>query len=286
MKKLNVEAKKLYYHGFVLNEQELRRFNDLIHEQIKKENKGIVKNKFSIVFENGVVAETEDIEEIFSIENSGSEKITELELTSMIEDERKVKVEFTNANSNNISSEVSINYHISGITRDWVFITSSLLEERIKKIKRWNVNFSTKNKSFRFFMTLSFPIAILIAMMFSLLTGTRDKSKIIENIRTDYESGKLTEPIEALLRIHESTSAIDTETPLKYALITVGSIYIFIIFMYIYLIKFYSVYNFCWGDYLESFRKKESLRKTVNTVIIIGLIVSIVGGIIANYIGK
>jgi uncharacterized membrane protein YozB (DUF420 family) len=62
----------------------------------------------------------------------------------------------------------------------------------------------------------------------------------------------------------------------------IGSFIILSIFLIIYLYKLYPVYNFCWGDYLDVFNKKENARKTFNTVIIIGLIISIIGGLIAN----
>jgi hypothetical protein len=55
-----------------------------------------------------------------------------------------------------------------------------------------------------------------------------------------------------------------------------------------FLVLFYPTYNFCWGDYLDIFRRKESVRKFVIVVIFIGVIVSFIGGVLANYtkIGK
>ncbi|WFO15647.1 hypothetical protein M601_018140 [Cellulophaga baltica 4] len=286
MKKLNVEANKSFYHGFVLNEQELRRFNDLIQEQLKKESDKEIKNSFSVTFENGVVAESYDIEEIISLENSGSAKIVELKVISEIQDVRKIVVEFTNADSNNVSTEISIRYNISGLTRDWVFVTSSLLDERIKKIKRWNLNYNSKNRKSRLFISMSVPFTMAIALLFSIFIGGSQRDNTLKQIRADYESGKLTEPIEAFLRIQESSRSLDTTTPLKYAFFALGGFFTIILIFYFYILRLYPIYNFCWGDYSESFKKKESFRKTINTVVIIGLIISIVGGLIANYIGK
>lgn len=50
-------------------------------------------------------------------------------------------------------------------------------------------------------------------------------------------------------------------------------------------LKYYLVYNFRWGEYLEKFNKWESFRKTVFIVVVIGIVVSTIGGIIANYTG-
>jgi hypothetical protein len=50
-----------------------------------------------------------------------------------------------------------------------------------------------------------------------------------------------------------------------------------------FLILYYPTYNFSWGDYVDVFRKKESIRKFVIVVIFIGVIVSFVGGVLANF---
>ncbi|SEJ16183.1 hypothetical protein SAMN05192553_102696 [Cyclobacterium xiamenense] len=286
MKKLNVEANKAFYHGFILTEQELRRFNDLIQDQLKKESEGEIKNSFSVTFESGVVAETIDIEEIFSLENSGSAKIIDLKISSEITDSRKLVIEFTNANSSNVSTEISIRYNISGLTRDWVFVTSSLIEERIKKIRRWNINYNFKKTNYKLLMMLSMPFSLIIALMFELINGDYERQIAIEEIRNEYESGKLTEPIEAFLKINEIGQSLDSATALIYAFLTTGGLFIILLLVHWYLYALYPVYNFCWGDYLATFKKRESLRKTIDTVVIIGLIISVIGGIIANQIGK
>lgn len=286
MKKLSVESNKTFYHGFILNEQELRRFNDLFQEQLKKEIEGKIENTYSIVFENGVVAQTNDIEEILSLENSGSAKIIELQLTSEIKDKRLISIDFSNADSNNVRSDISIKYTISGLTRDWVFITSSLMDERIKKIKRFNLSLSSKSKKNKLFSTLFIPVTMLLVLTSTLFTTIGKSDRIIIDIRKEWEAGKLTDPIEALIKIQEGKNALDTFTPIKYMLMFFGGLILILIILFIYLSRLYPVYNFCWGDYLEVYKKKESARKTVNTVVIIGLIISVVGGLIANYIGK
>jgi hypothetical protein len=47
---------------------------------------------------------------------------------------------------------------------------------------------------------------------------------------------------------------------------------------------YYPAFNFCWGDYAEEFRKKESVRRFLLVVVLIGVIVSFIGGILANFI--
>ena len=49
-------------------------------------------------------------------------------------------------------------------------------------------------------------------------------------------------------------------------------------------VRFYPVFNFCWGDYTQEFQRKEGVRKFVLIVVILGLVVSFVGGILANLV--
>jgi hypothetical protein len=89
-----------------------------------------------------------------------------------------------------------------------------------------------------------------------------------------------------MLRIAESNASLESLTSMKYSFIIMGSAIIILLISYVYIKVLFPIHNFCWGDYLESFKRKESTRKTVNTVIIIGLIISTVGGILANWFGK
>lgn len=76
MNQLYVEANKSFRHGFVLPESELRRFIELIREQVKKINADPdLSFRYQLKFQNGVVAETDSIDSILSQENEGPEKL-------------------------------------------------------------------------------------------------------------------------------------------------------------------------------------------------------------------
>ena len=80
MKNIKVESSKNYYHGFVLNEQELRRIVQTCEEQfVKIKSDGQCFSKYEVRFENGVVAETISLDSIFNLENSGNIKGESLE---------------------------------------------------------------------------------------------------------------------------------------------------------------------------------------------------------------
>jgi len=285
MNKLKVRANKSYRFGFVLTEQELRRFNDLILDQVKKDNQEEIQVSYSLIYENGVVAQTHDIEEVISQENSGSAKILELSILISSKDKREVRLEFANIDSENVTENSSIKYSINALTRDWVFITSSILDERIKKIKRFSVSNAIGRKGFRQIFTLVIPLLFLIAIMIPAINGATNTESEWDNIRSEWESKELTDPVEAIIRIQELNYSLKQFAGIKYVVFGIGIIILIMFSFSFYLQKFYPACNFCWGDYIEEFKRKESIRKTINIVIVIGLIVSVLGGIIADRIG-
>lgn len=288
MKQLYVEANKSFKLGFVLPEPELRRFNDLIREQIKKINpEPEISYNYVLKFQNGIVAETDNIDTVLEQENEGSKKITSLEVTGKDQLENAISIDFHNIDSDNIQSDNSIKYNIRSTDRDWVFVTSSQIEERINKIKRTNFSIG-KNK---LLSRLLFPIILLVVtlvMMLSLVTSISNRTSYLPEIRLKYENGKIKSTDELILLLEEAKDAqverLDTIDIFYLPGIILGGLIVIIICLYVYTWKLYPMYNFCWGEYLDVFKKKETSRKTFNTVVIIGLIVSIAGGIIANYL--
>jgi hypothetical protein len=288
MKQLYVEANKSFKHGFVLPEPELRRFSDLIREQIKKINPDpTISYSYILKFQNGVVAETDNIDTVLEQENEGSKKIISLELIGKDELENKISIDFHNIDSDNVDSYNSLKYNIRSTDRDWVFVTSSQLDERINKIKRSNLSLSKGKTNYR----LIAPLVILVVMMvmtISLLTSISEREDYIPEIRAKYESGKIISTNELILTLEEAKNQQVNNIKLTnffyFPSIILGALIILIVAFYTYTWKLYPIYNFCWGEYLEVFKKKETNRKTFNTVVIIGLLVSIIGGIIANYL--
>lgn len=285
MNNLNVESKQSFTFGFVLTEQELRRTIDLCIEQLKKENSTpTIHQKFTIKFTNGALGETENLDLVFSEENSGSSKIIALDLEFFDNLGRKITVIFSDIDSNGVNIENSVKYSVKGDSRDWVFVTSSQLEERLKKARRFS--FNTSKKKYSYFLTLLGPIFILFSMLVNLLLGSNTKEKLFQGIKDDWLAKKLTDPIDAMIRIAEANAPMESLSSLKYSFIILVIIFIIILLIFLYFKILYPIYNFCWGDYLETFNRKEAARKTVNTVIIFGLIISITGGLIANWFGK
>lgn len=95
MKKVLVESVKKFPHGFLLTEQELRRIIESAVDQLDKISTLPNSANYTINYENGVIEETKDIEEVLSLENSGSTKINSLEIelskTNAHEDKTRIK---------------------------------------------------------------------------------------------------------------------------------------------------------------------------------------------------
>ena len=287
MNQLYVEANKALNHGFVLPESELRRFNDLIREQIKKINPNpTITFNYLLKFQNGVVAETDNIDTVLGQENEGSKKIISLELTGKDQLENGISIDFYNTDSDNIQSDYSIKYHIRSTDRDWVFVTSSQLEERILKIKRHNFSLK-RGKSTSRLLTLIIPLILTFVMMFTLLGSITNREDYLPEIKLKYERGEIKSTEELIFILEEAKnkqlSELDFAEMFYYPGIIFGFFIILVLFFLIYTWKLYPLFNFCWGDYLDVYKKKETARKTFNTVVIIGLLVSVIGGIISNF---
>lgn len=309
MKNLYVESNKSYYQGFILNEQDLRRLVDLINDQllkVSKDNSSIV-TEYTLKFENGTIAKTDNIENVLEQENSGSSEIIRLGINASVQDKddtndknNKIGIEFRNVDSSNEASDTPIIHKIIGVSRDWVFVTSSLIEERIIKIKRFSVNQIGEKGIGKLAFKLLSPIILLgfmLGMLFfmpsSLKKRALDKQELFEKISISWRNGEIEDPIEVILkfeefeinRLKDNEELSQVFSPMLSLFAVIAGLLLLLFLVYYFLTRYYLVYNFCWGEYLEKFNKKESFRKTVFVVIIIGLLVSTIGGILANYSG-
>lgn len=289
MQTVGVESSKSYHCGFVLAESELRRLIDTITEQLNKiDTQHKVKHTYSTKYKNGAIAETTSLDEIMAQENTGSSEIVRLKIISTLESddsENSITVEFVNADAEDDTSTVSIRQKISGVSRDWVFVTSSLLEERITKVKRFALNQLGKTRASRMAMSLFTPILVMAVLFLTLSSTTGEMTKSTDGIESLWKQGKLKDPVEAIILLEKSRNTI-TPISIMYKPIVIGlSIIVSLYLTYLFFLKYYLVYVFCWGDYKELYEKKESRRKFILGVVVVGLLVSIVGGLIANNFG-
>jgi hypothetical protein len=282
METISVEPSKTYRFGFILTEQELRRLIGVISDQlIKIIPDAKVIQSYSIKYQNGAIAETSSIDHVLAQENSGSAQIVRLKINATAENSAAIiAVEFINADKEEESGLISIKQKISGKSRDWVFVTSSLVQERLTKIKRFAPNQMAKSK---FLAALLFPVFILLTLLFTaFLSGNR--AEYIDKIEALWKKGTLKDPIEAIILFERNRSNFDRYAVVKPIIYPIIVMAVFVL-IYAFFYKYYPVYNFCWGDYLQLFEKTESKRKFWLIVILVGLLISVLGSLIANSIG-
>ena len=287
-----VEAKKRFSHGFLLSEPELRRTIELISEQFRKLEETITPLAvYEIKYRNGAVSSTSNLDDVFNQENLGSSQIIRLKMKFSAEfqgEDISITLGYINVDLDEEPGSTSIWYNISANSRDWVFVTSALIQERIEKIRRRCPNeLGSSSKRGAPVRLLVFPL-IMLAMIFSMVVGIdSNQDKVSEMLVQAKNSGQIKDAVDALIIIEEakekqkSAVGADILKPLAYmagAIIALFSVYMFFL-------RYYLVFNFLWGDYLEEFKKREGVRKFVLVIICIGIVVSFIGGILANMTG-
>lgn len=202
---MKTESQRSFRHGFLLTEQELRRILDSLAEQLKRAEPQLDPIiKFEIKYRNGAVSETSQVDDVLSIENFGSSSIVRLEIDARNKKEnpdRQLLVRFINADIDE-DSWVSIHYTVKGQERDWVFIASSQIEERISKIKVAAVNqLFTKKYSVLVQAFMMIPLFVIFYLLI------QREPNVGEKIETLWKTGQIKDPIEAIVMVEKAKRA-------------------------------------------------------------------------------
>jgi hypothetical protein len=290
---MDAESKKSYHHGFILKEADLRRLVNLIEDQFNKLSDRPGVGAFRMKFRNGAITENTSLDEVLAQENIGSNQIVRLSYSHNSDEPNpnSVQIEFINADLDDDAGIVSVRFKVFGHDRDWVIITSSLLEERVDKFKRFALNQLFGKGPSKAFVRLLLPlivvfIPILISIGIPLLTGAH-KVTPADKLAEAWKSGTIKDPVEAIIFLEKEKKGFGPQGepfPIKEVVYFFGSIIVLLLIMAFFL-KYYLVYNFLWGEYVEEFNRRESTRRFWLIVIAVGIVVSFVGGILANNIG-
>jgi hypothetical protein len=326
---MRTELTKYFSFGFVLMEAELRRIVGVAEEQIRKlPGQSIVKLCFEMKFKDGAVVKVSSLDEVLTQENLGSSQIIKLKIECFTENGTEtnyISINFINLDIVGNFDDEPINFEVRGESRDWTLVTSSLLDERIKKIKRNMLElFFGRRKTSRFSMYSNLAMVGLIVFISVAIIYDRyrpldldvpayEEPSLVLSISNDLEkeikAKNIKDPIEVIilrdkiLEERESRREADwkkynkqkeldalsadrkrTRSLLYLPLFVMIPPFTFYVIRK-FLLNYYPAYNFCWGDYAEVFQRKEAVRKFVTVVIFIGIIVSFVGGILANITG-
>ena len=157
---------KRHSYGFSLTEPELRRIVNEVKEQFEKINIIPSTEIYTVEFMNGTVSEILSLTDILNLENHGQVQIVSLEIKLQdVEDKpsTSVIVKFIDIESTDSGKYDSISYSVYGNIRDWVFVTNSMLQERIEKIKTpvLLTNLASSSKAITLICAMSFYSILL-----------------------------------------------------------------------------------------------------------------------------
>lgn len=286
---MRVEAKKTFKNGFALSEQELRRLVSELRQQAEKVSVGNnpVEN-YVVKFRNGAIAEALSLDNVLSQENVGSGAIVRLkiELQDSVTDPKSViTTEFINAKDEGEVGSVSMRYTVIGEDRDWVFVTSSELEERLGRIKKVNFSRFWRAELFTSFFTFLFMISLTLSMVFSV---SKMDYPYIDQVENAWRSGELSDPIEVMIALERGSKGTIGDIgklfiPMGYAVL-VGIVGVMLIWG---MQHFFPPYNFCWGDYVKIYEKKQAQGKFIYvTVLLLAIIIPIAVSLISSLIER
>jgi len=112
-------------------------------QQMKRKERDDFNSFFELRYKNGVRTEKASLDEITADNNSGAWKIQELKMALLSRNrlkETKLEIEFrvppTPPSKDATEQPHSIQYYVVGDERDWVYLTSSQLDDRIANIKQ------------------------------------------------------------------------------------------------------------------------------------------------------
>lgn len=190
--------------------------------------------------------------------------------------ENKIVIKFSDTSNDSDKDDYPISYEIYSDNRDWAFLTSSVIGERIKKIKINSFLNYVFNKFDYNYILVTLPLlmgVVLITLSFPKIDGFVEKVKFI------HESSKsLDEYIYRtdLLNAEKAQSLDKFPYP---AMWLIFSLVIF--FPWLKKIKnIYPLYTFYWGDKIKRYDRRISILKFSFTAIFMAVII----GIFTNFL--
>lgn len=269
-----------YKHGFILTEQELRKIVDTSVERVQKNNSSVVFN-IVVTLDDHSVVETDNIDDVFSLENAGLKclKLISIKIHSESKEDF-IYLSFEDVNESNDTWN-SIKLDVYSSDRDWGFLTTSELEDRIIRVKFFSFSHWWDQSVWTHVLMGLFTI-FLLWIFNSHFVPDMDKSA---SLRLAYEAGDFKNTIEALIFLEERREARSGYWYLGFLLVIILAP-IFLTKLIGWLSKVvYKPYVFHWGDEISRHDKRMTLIKGFNIVIILGVVVSVLAAFISKIIG-
>lgn len=248
--------------GFLLDEEKLRKIQDIISKRV------VGEVKYSVFREDSFSFETTKIEDIIGQENLKGSRINEIQIKS--KGDLFLVLDF---------DERGVLLDLNGETRDNVFLLSSDLKEYIS-----NEVCTQKiaSESYTGHLIIIGFVFIMGAIFYSLAISSQSSPSLSEDIvKRALESNNTNEKINILIQEQASkTESLDV-SPVAIALFTIGIIIgVFSDKFSRFITWFYPANLFLFGKEFERYKQYLETKKNVFWVVGTGLLVTIIGGLI------
>ncbi|HYT41682.1 MAG TPA: hypothetical protein VEP90_05010 [Methylomirabilota bacterium] len=243
MKPQRTETTEKSAYGFTLTEEELRRIYAIVTQQM---HMAVLGNTFITVFrlqfKNQITVERHSVEDVLAETNGREWTIQSLEL-ELYEDSlppTQILLTFKKGQTETIS------YHIEGNDRNWVFLTKSLIDDRIRNLKQLN-----KEREIGVFLFI-----ILVCFSFGIIffASLFDRSFTISLAPTF--AAKLLELFFC-------------------AFLIIGTVTYF---------YFFPSCNFVWGDNIKILERRNSRGRLILEGVLFALLINIASGVFVYFI--
>jgi len=279
---MKTEVPKTYKHGFTLSELELRRLAQTCQEHMLKQcTAENIHATITATLLDGSIIEAPVVDDILTLENAGSRQVKKLLLQYNDGKEPadyQIVLTFQNADKEP-DSWTSIKLKVVGQTRDWAFLAAADIDERLKKIKQMSSSFIINSRWFQIV-----PMVISVIVIILILPTMSRTSSVADALEKAYQSGAIKDPIEAIIfteRERSKSSGTVFMVPMIVALI-VPWLASWILGKILNVIA--PSYNFYWGDYVGYYNKRRSAQNIFWTVIVLGIVVSIISTYIIRFL--
>ncbi len=253
--------------GFILDEERLRKIREIVATRLANHNP-VLSPKFKVFRGDSYSYITESLEDVILEDNDDWRKITKLEILVEQKDDIEFRLSF---------SKDGIKLNINGENRDEVFLIFSDLREYIKNDV--TINFWHK------YLHKVAPILLILLMLGGLLFvlwglyPTANSENWQQVLKSDEIQLKLNYLVE-----QEKTRIMPR-----------GIFYWAIAMAFLFLIVttdiaensfhyFFPNNEFFFGKRKQMFEKKKNLLSNILWIVLVGLVVSILGGIIVWYV--
>ncbi len=250
---MRTELPRRFFDGFVLASKDLEEIHDLLVQRM--EGVGPSKNqyttKYELRFKYGAIQQRASVHDILKEANGGELTIEGLNIS--LEDksnpqDRTITLQFSNIK--NLPNPISIYYNIVGTDEGWVNDTDTQLAIKIKGVKRFSFDRLNRRYSSSGGLIIFLLIFLTILNLLFLL------------------------PYPFVM-------------PLFYLPFLGSLMVIFLVIIVIVQLGrfFFPSYNFCWGTYEKSFKRRRAIGIWIIVVACLGTLLSVLANFISVRIG-